>query len=40
MGIIRGGGLVPKLQRILQRYWDGEKVVLKAGKFFRSPFNT
>ena len=40
MGIIRGGGLVPKLQRILQRYWDGEKVVLKAGKFFGRPFNT
>ena len=34
MKILRGCGLVPKLQQLLQRYWDGQKVALKAGKFF------
>ena len=37
MDILRGYGLGPKLQRLLQRYWDGQKVVPKAG-FFRVSF--
>ena len=40
MEILRGYGLVPKLQRLLQRYWDGQKVYPKAGKLFGCPFNT
>ena len=40
MEIIRVYGLVPKLQWLLHRYWDGQKVVLKSGKFFVHPFNT
>ena len=31
--ILRGYGLGPKLQRLLQRYWDEKKVVPKLGKF-------
>ena len=40
MEIIRGCGMGPKLQGLLQRYWDRKKVVPKAGKFFGYPFNT
>ena len=34
MEIIRGYGLGPNPQRLLQRYWDGQKVVPKSGKCF------
>ena len=40
MAILRGYGLGPKIERLLQRYWHGQKVVLKAGNFSRRPFNT
>ena len=40
MEILRGYGLGPKLQWLLQRYWDGQKVVPKAGKLFGRPLNT
>ena len=33
MCIIMGYGIGPKLQRLLQRYWDEQKVVPKSGKF-------
>ena len=32
-------GLGPKLQRLIQKYWDRQKVVLKAGNLFGRPFN-
>ena len=35
--IIRGYGLGPKIQRLLHRYWDGQKVVLKAGNCLGIP---
>ena len=35
-----GGGLGPKLQRLLWRYWDVQKVLPKTGNFFGNPFNT
>ena len=37
--ILRGYGLGPKLQRILQRYWDVQKVVPKAGKWYGHTFS-
>ena len=40
MEIICGYGLGPTMKQLLQRYWDGQKVVLKAGKCFGSLFNT
>ena len=40
MEIIRGYGMGPKLQRILQRCWDGKKVIPKAGSLFGRHFNT
>ena len=40
MKILRGCVLGPKIQRLLQRYWEGHKVVPKAGKVFGHPFNT
>ena len=33
MDILRGHGLIPKLQRLLQCFWDEQAVVTKAGKF-------
>ena len=40
MEILRGYGLGPKLQRLLQRYWDRQRVVPKSGKYYGSPFIT
>ena len=40
MQIVRGYGLGPNLQRFLQRYWDGQKVVTKLGNCFGRPFKT
>ena len=40
MEILRDYGLGPKLQRLLQRYWDGQKVVTKAGKYCERLFST
>ena len=40
MDILRGYGLGPKLQRLLQRYWNRQKVVPKSGKFYGHPFST
>ena len=39
MEIIRGYGKVPKIQRLLHRYWYIQKVVPKAGNCFGHPFN-
>ena len=39
MEIIQGYGLGSKIQRFLQRYWYGQKVVPKGGKYIRRPFN-
>ena len=39
MYILWGYALVPKIQRLLQRYWYGQKVVPKAGNIFGRPFN-
>ena len=38
MEILRRYGLRNNLQMILQWYWVKQKVVLKAGKLFGSPF--
>ena len=40
MVILRGCGLGPKLQRILQRYWDGKMLVPKSGNYYGCPFST
>ena len=40
MKILWGYGLGPNLQRLLQRYFDKQKVVPKAGKFSEHPFST
>ena len=40
MEILRGYGMRHKLHRLLQWYWDEQKVVPKAGKFFGHPFHT
>ena len=40
MEILRVYGLVPKLQRLLQRYWEGQRVVPKSGKYYGYPFST
>ena len=37
--IIRGYGMGTNLQRLIQRYWDRQKVVPKASKFYESPFS-
>ena len=37
---LRGHSLGPKLQRLLQRYWDGQKMVSKTGKYYGSLFST
>ena len=39
MEILRGYVLGPKLQRLLHRYRDEQKVVPKAGKLFGCPLN-
>ena len=40
MGIIREYGRGPRLQRLLQRYWDGQRVVKKSGKYYGRPLST
>ena len=40
METLRGYGLGPKLQRLLQRYWDGQRVVSRSGKCYGCPFIT
>ena len=40
MEILGGYDLGPKIQRLLQRYWDGQKVVPKAGNYYGRPFST
>ena len=37
MEILREYGLGPRLQRLLQRYWDGKRVVTKSGKYYYNP---
>ena len=38
MEILRGYGLFPNLQRLIQRYWNKQKVVSISGKLFGRPF--
>ena len=38
MEILRVYGLGYKLQRLLQQYWDGQRVVPKSGKYYGRPF--
>ena len=40
MEILREYGLGPRLQRLLQRHWDGQRLVTKAGKYYGRPFST
>ena len=40
MEILKGYGLGPNLQILLQQYWYKEKVVLKAGKYFEKTSRT
>ena len=40
MNILRGYGLGPNLQTLLQRLWDEQAMVLKAGKLFGQNFGT
>ena len=40
MEILREYGLVPQLHQLLQRYWDGERVVTKSEKYYGRPFST
>ena len=40
METLRGYGLVPKLHRLLQRYWDGHRVVPNPGTYYGRPFST
>ena len=39
MDILRGYGLVPRLQRLLQQYWYRHRVVPKAGNYYGCPFS-
>ena len=39
MKILRGYGLGPNIQKIIQIYWDRKNVVPKAGRFLGDPFN-
>ena len=32
-------GLGLRLQQLLQRYWDNQRVVTKSGKYYGKPFN-
>ena len=38
MDIMRGDVLGPKLQRLLQMFWDEQVVVPEAGRFYGWPF--
>ena len=40
MEILHGYGLGPKIHRLLQWYWDGQRVVPKSGKYYGRPFST
>ena len=40
MEILLGYGLGPKLQRLLQIFWDGQRVVPNSGKYYGCPFRT
>ena len=40
MEILRGYVLGHILQRLLQRYWDGQGVVTKSGQYYGRPFST
>ena len=37
--ILREYGLGLRLQQLLQRYWEGQRVVTKSGKYYRRPFS-
>ena len=37
---LREYGMGPRLQRLLQRYWDGQRVVTKAWNYYGLPFIT
>ena len=39
METLREYGLGPRLQRLLQRYWDIQRVVTNAGKYYVQPFS-
>ena len=39
MEILRDYGLVPQIQKLLQRYWDRQRVVKNAGKYYGQPFS-
>ena len=39
MEILREYVLGPQLQQLLQRYWDGQRVVTKSGKCYGRPFS-
>ena len=40
MEILREYGLGPRIQQLLQRYWDGQRVVPKSGKYYGRHFST
>ena len=40
MEILRWYSLGPRLQRLLQRYWDEQRVVPESGKYYGRPFIT
>ena len=40
MGIMRGYGLGPNFQRLIQRFWDEQAVVPNVGRFYGRPFRT
>ena len=37
MEIPREYGLGPRLQRLLQQYWDGQRLVTKSGRYYGRP---
>ena len=40
MEILREYGLGPRLQQLLQMYWDGQRVVPKSGKYYGKHLST
>ena len=38
--VLRGYGLGANLQRLLERYWNDQKVVPRAGGYYGQPFKT
>ena len=40
MEILREYGLGPRIQQLLKRYWDGQRVVKKSGNYFGCSLST